>query len=281
MFDVDTAASKCLRQQEAIRAMQERANIPSAAAAWLIGFFLIEGLLWLALPRLLPRNATSREASVKIREAMVSSVHDLISIPFVFILMGHISHACDDGDSPAGLLGFGPLAFVPMRHIDHAGSVLVGFLLWNSIHYLWHSDVHASGLVSNLVHHTAFLAMLALNADTLWCNWAFAPLYMGEWSTLFLNLRVIYKLVGRKELAISALFALLFFLTRVVVFGALAAHLLTQASELRHVLPLPQQISYLGLLPALYGLNLFWFYKICVNVMRTLNGGSEKSVKDD
>ena len=277
MFDVANSASRCLLQQETLAATQERANLPMIIAASFIGFFLLELVLWLALPQVLPRNA-SREARVKIREAMVSSVHDLISVPIVFGLLHHISHSCD---SPAGILGIGPLAFVPARHIDSAGSVLAGFLLWNSIHYIWHCDVHANGLVSNLVHHAAFLAMIALNADTFWCNWAFAPLYMGEWSTFFLNARVICKLLGRKELAVSALFALLFFFTRVVVFGALAAHFIAQASELRLLLPIGGQVSYLVLLPALYGLNLFWFWKICVGVMRTFNGegGRENSSK--
>merc|ERR1711924_256853 len=143
---------------------------------------------------------------------------------------------------------------------------------------------------------------------------------MAEWSTLFLNVRVICRLLGRKphrppnrsrapcrglphsrgllaplvlpvlldglfdvllssrsaqwragqEVAISALFALIFFATRVAIFGAVVLHLLSQRTVLSQLLSPPLQLSYFGLLPAVYCLNLFWFAKICQGIVRVL-----------
>ena len=36
-------------------------------------------------------------------------------------------------------------------------------------------------------------------------------------------------------------------------------------------------ISYLGLLPAVYGLNVFWFSKICGGIARVLSGQTDGS----
>ena len=78
---------------------------------------------------------------------------------------------------------------------------------------------------------------------------------MGEWSTLLLNIRVIYRLLGRTEMLVSASFAITFFLTRIVFFGLLVLQLYSQFFQLKKLLSTPPLISYLGLLPAIYGLN--------------------------
>ena len=78
---------------------------------------------------------------------------------------------------------------------------------------------------------------------------------MGEWSTLLLNIRVIYRLLGRTEMLVSASFAITFFLTRIVFFGLLVLQLYSQFFQLKKLLSTPLLISYLGLLPAVYGLN--------------------------
>lgn len=100
---------------------------------------------------------------------------------------------------------------------------------------------------------------------------------MGEWSTLLLNIRVIYRLLDRTETAVSALFALTFFVTRVAIFGALVLQIFSQRHWLRPLLPTPLLVSYFALLPALYGLNLFWFAKIVQGVVRVLQGGDDGS----
>ena len=71
---------------------------------------------------------------------------------------------------------------------------------------------------------------------------------------------------------VSASFAVVFFLTRVVIFGLLVAHLVSQRQELALLLSPSLRLSYFGLLPALYGLNLWWFGKICSGIARVLQG---------
>merc|ERR1719240_1018787 len=124
-----------------------------------------------------------------------------------------------------------------------------------------------------MMHHAGYLAMLVLNKDTLWVNWAFPVLYCGEWSTIFLNARGACRLLDRPDLVWSALFALSFFFTRVVVLGFLVAHLFSQAALLYQLLSAPLLVSYLGLVPAMYALNLFWFKKIAASVHTVLSGG--------
>ena len=250
-----------------------RLDVSSRIAAWLGFFFVVDGLCFIALPKVLPRSA-GWETQVKIREALVSSVHDVLTVPLVFLLLGAIAHTAD---GPSGILGLGPLAHIPMREIDRAGSCFAGFLLWDSAHTLMHSRTYAKAMVENLVHHVAFLSMLFLNRDTLWGNYIFPLLLMGEWSTLLLNLRVIYRLLGRSEVAISALFALTFFLTRIVIFGALVLHLFSQYDALTALMPPSLQLSYFVLLPAVYCLNCFWFAKIVSAALRVLRGEDDGS----
>ena len=101
----------------------------------------------------------------------------------------------------------------------------------------------------------AFSAHALFLCAQLWCNYAFPILLMGEWSTLLLNIRVIYRLLGRTEMLVSASFAITFFLTRIVFFGLLVLQLYSQFFQLKKLLSTPLLISYLGLLPAVYGLN--------------------------
>jgi hypothetical protein len=64
------------------------------------------------------------------------------------------------------------------------------------------------------------------------------------------------------ELWVSACFALSFAVTRVLVMGLLVAHILASWRDARVLLSPALQISYLGGLPAMYCLNLWWFNKI-------------------
>ena len=91
---------------------------------------------------------------------------------------------------------------------------------------------------------------------------------------MFLNMRCIYRHLGKKELLISSLFAFTFFATRIVMFGLLVAQIFSHYSLLTTLL-LPQlQLSYFVLLPSLYCLNCYWFAKIFLSVMRVVKGGN-------
>ena len=67
-------------------------------------------------------------------------------------------------------------------------------------------------------------------------------------------------------------FALTFFVTRIIVFGLLVAQLFSQAFQLMALLSPMLQLSYLVLVPALYGLNWYWWLKIYRNAMKVMSG---------
>ena len=113
--------------------------------------------------------------------------------------------------------------------------------------------------------------MLWLNRNTLWFNYAFPVMYAGELSTLFLNVRLVYRALGASEQWASIAFAAAFFSTRVLLFGLLVAHLVLNADALRALLSPPLRVSYVGLLPLLYALNLFWWGQICKAIARILS----------
>ena len=131
-FDVVAASQQLLSRNPDIISI--RLDVPHLVSWWLGCFSVIDGLTYLGLRVALPKD-TVWEAKVKIREALVSCVHDLITVQLVYKLLRAISHA---EDGPGGLLGIGPLAHIPMALIDQAGCLFIGFLLWDSFHYLIH-----------------------------------------------------------------------------------------------------------------------------------------------
>ena len=215
-FNITTEAARLLSKATADAG--ERTFSPLYILSATLFFAAIDFFLFLLLrSSILPRE-TPWDARVKIREALVSTVHNVMTVPLVFWMLAQLDHT---ELGPGGALGVGPLAHLPMFAIDVAASVFAGFLLWDSAHYLAHPTTYAKALGEMVLHHSAFLAMLYLNRNSLWCNFAFPLLYVGEWSTLFLNGRIICRVLHVKELAFSAGFALLFLLTRVVAFGLL------------------------------------------------------------
>ena len=84
--------------------------------------------------------------------------------------------------------------------------------------------------------------------------------------------KAMSRLLGKKEIWASVLFALTFFLSRVLALGWLVLHLLSNFEAVQARLDPLLQFSYLGLLPALYCLNLYWFVAICRSVAKVLKG---------
>ena len=103
------------------------------------------------------------------------------------------------------------------------------------------------------------------------CNYAFPILYLGEISTFFsaCELRIA---CSTYQVYASSLFASTFF-SRIVTFGLLVVRLF---SQWRPDAPIINSSSGLIpiLLPALYCLNCYWFYKIFQSVLRVFQGGS-------
>lgn len=158
---------------------------------------------------------------IRLRGCAISSLHDLWAMAAVVLL---VQGATQPAASPpaAGPLGVALHTHVPFALMDPIGSVLLGFLLWDVLHHVAHRSTYAKVLVEVLVHHACFMTMILLNKNTLWFNYAFAPLYLAEVSTLFLNIRTAYRELGGRELWASAAFAATFLATRVLIFGALA-----------------------------------------------------------
>lgn len=182
----------------------------------LAAFLLADAAIFLALRIFAP--SLTHEAQVRTRGALVSCVHDIVAVPAAFFLLTKIVHPPADTQGP---FGFGPHSHVRLCWLEPVGAIFIGFLLWDLVHYLMHGRVYRSELFTQLLHHAGFFAMLYLNKGTLPLNYAFPILYLGEISTLFLNMRLIYRSFGWTEIAYSALFALSFFVTRILFIGAI------------------------------------------------------------
>lgn len=209
-------------------------------------------------PAIGPPSAT---ANIEVRQCIVSSVHSVWSVGAAIFLMTRI-------EQPFGVDR--ALAHIPHRYINAVGIAFFSYLLWDLTHILHHRGVHGKTLVEQVTHHLCFMAMMTANQKVLWFNWAFPVLYIGELSTFFLNVRLLYRKFEMPELWVSASFALIFFLTRVVAMGIIVVHLLGSHQAAREILNPVMQVSYLVGLPAMYSLNLFWFHKIVDGVRRTL-----------
>ena len=221
----------------------------------------VNSLLRLRFPKLTHRSL------VIIRGCLVSCAHDLWAIVAVILLARYTTQPAASPPA-AGPLGLALLAHVPFAVMDKIGGILLGYLLWDLQHYVAHSTTYSRTLVEQVVHHACFMLMIWLNWDTLWFNYAFAPMYIGELSTLFLNVRMVHREFDRTESWASAAFAVTFIATRVVIFGALVGHLLLNQRAARQLLSPPLQLSYLVLVPAMWALNLFWSTKVIAAVRK-------------
>jgi hypothetical protein len=194
----------------------------------LAAFLLVDAAIFLALR--LGAPSLTHEAQVRTRGALVSCVHDVVAVPAAFFLLTKIVHPPADTQGP---FGFGPHSHVRLCWLEPVGAIFIGFLLWDLVHYLMHGRVYHAELLTQLLHHSGFFAMLYLNKGTLPLNYAFPILYLGEISTLFLNIRLIYRSFGWPEQLYSALFALAFFVTRVLFIGAILVQIAMDRNTLR------------------------------------------------
>ena len=85
--------------------------------------------------------------------------------------------------------------------------------------------------------------MMLLNGDERSFNYAFPFIYLGELSTLFLNIRTMYKALGREELWVSLCFAISFFVTRILLFGGLLVHLWREREAVQLLLGRALQVA--------------------------------------
>eukprot|EP00308_Calcidiscus_leptoporus_P009288 CAMPEP_0119361712 /NCGR_PEP_ID=MMETSP1334-20130426/8967_1 /TAXON_ID=127549 /ORGANISM="Calcidiscus leptoporus, Strain RCC1130" /LENGTH=244 /DNA_ID=CAMNT_0007376797 /DNA_START=160 /DNA_END=894 /DNA_ORIENTATION=+ len=207
-------------------------------------------------------------ARVRSRGCLVSAAHNVWAMAATVALLIRTEH-------PIGLLSEGPFQFALLAHVPHStidavGAAFAAFLSWDLLYLLRHRRIFAQLLTSTLFHHVVLLGMLWLNKDTLWFNYAFPLMYAGELSTFFLNVRLLYRESGISEMWVSATFAITFFLTRILLLGALVYHLFCNMGAMQTLLSLPLLVSYLILIPTMYVLNLFWGIKILQGVASLL-----------
>jgi hypothetical protein len=139
------------------------------------------------------------------------------------------------------------------------------------------------GRADTIAHHVAFIITAVVCASQLLMLLPFSWLLLGEFSTLPLNLRWLLITTGRGATpamdAVNAAFALAFFCTRIVLYGAGLAQLWTSHAALlaapTDTPPAAAVYAVLALLTMGFGLNGFWFARI-VQMARPGAGGRAK-----
>jgi hypothetical protein len=216
-----------------------------------------------ALPHPEPPSPDRSGNEIRIAAAALSIVHSVIVVALAGVMAAQVTaHPADPS---------GEALYVPMHLVVLSGTISIAYFVYDLLFIVLHSKLYSTAtLVENFVHHSVVLTMLWINKDTTWYNFMMPVLSFGEVSTIALNIRQIYRLLNRSELWVSALFAVTFFVSRVVVLGWGVAHLFSDVGGVQARLTPILQVSFLGLLPALYCLNLYWFYAVCISVRKVL-----------
>lgn len=140
-----------------------------------------------------------------------------------------------------------------------------GWLCYDILHVL-HLYPKVGG-IDFLIHHVAFLGASVINGTYQIFIFQFSWLIIGELSSIFINLRWFLIQTGRGATSTmwlcNMLFAWLFFLTRVILYGLGLLHMFMHYEEIMAV-PAPKffVILVFGLIVGGYILNIFWFRKI-------------------
>lgn len=233
----------------------------SAAGACYVALELLTRRL--LLPRLIPSENNSGTGT-KLVGCIASLAHCVFTLVMATAMAANIQTHPDDPSGEA--------LYVPNHLVVLSGAGSVGYLLEDLGHMITNRRVYSGMLREQVLHHVVSITMVAINFDCTWYNYALPVLNLGELSTVFLNLRAMSRLLGKKETWASVLFALTFFLSRVLALGWLVLHLFSNFEAVQARLDPLLQFSYLGLLPALYCLNLYWFVAICRSVAKVLKG---------
>ncbi len=213
-----------------------------------------------------------RHTVVNLVATAASMLHCLLALSATIWLFASLTDDGAPADNPAGMLGLRLHTHVPTHRIDAAGCLFLGFLVFDSLFVIRHFHVKGIGSYAFLIHHFAFIVACCLNMDAQLCNYIFPVLYAGEFSTVFLNLRVIVRAFDRPDFAVSAAFLVAFFLSRVVLMGLAVGQLVSLRASLYVLLDPYVLFSYLCVVPCLYLLNLYWFAKICRSALCVLIG---------
>mmetsp|Transcript_3768 Transcript_3768/g.6588 ORF Transcript_3768/g.6588 Transcript_3768/m.6588 type:complete len:263 (+) Transcript_3768:163-951(+) len=149
-----------------------------------------------------------------------------------------------------------------LQALEFTCLIFISYLIYDMIHVVFQWP--RLGTFDVLLHHFAFLiaACVALNYQIM--HFPFSWLVICELSTVFLNVRWLALKLGLPEkfvTVVSILMAILFGLTRVVLYGVGLAHLIMNLNLIVGV-PKPVLIGIVALLTGGYGVQIFWFRKI-------------------
>ena len=147
------------------------------------------------------------------------------------------------------------------------GAIFLGYLIYDSMHLV--ACYPNLGGLDTLAHHLAFILSTIICNTYLRMLLPFSWLLIGELSTLPLNVRWFLITSGRGATramtAVNVSFALSFFCTRILLYGAGLAHLwLSRSTLLSMTRPPPAGVLnvVLALLTVGFALNAFWFKRI-------------------
>jgi hypothetical protein len=187
--------------------------------------------------------------------------------------------------------------------VARTNIIFVSYLLYDVCHVIY--QYPKLGKVDTILHHVLFIICSFINGTYGIMAFAFGWLIVGEASTIFLNIRwFLIQLSGRRSIissesddttkcegrkssrslldTINILFAITFFIVRVIVYTIGVIHLfITHGSSI--IMSLPQTTSVPRILLGLtcgcivlgWGLNLIWGMKIIAMVLK--NGNNTKN----
>jgi len=157
--------------------------------------------------------------------------------------------------------------------------IFLSWLLYDIAHVIYlYPDV---GGLDMVMHHLGFIAAACICGPCGALPFAFAWLIAGEFSTFFLDIRWLLINTGRGASAwlpaTNAAFAIVFFLTRIVLYAIGLLHLWIHRQTILSTPGVcctkPLLYLVLGMLFTAYGLNLVWMAKV---VRMARGSGREK-----
>jgi hypothetical protein len=168
---------------------------------------------------------------------------------------------------------------------DFVEEVRTGVILTNQmvLTYMFHDLVHTLerfpdlGGWDSITHHVIFvMASFAAGWNKIFC-FPFSWLVVGELSTPFLNLRWFLRAVGMKDSSLATinglLFAITFFIARVLIFGWGVFEMVIDFSFIWNKIESVYGVRYVVVnIFAAFALNLYWFYLIVMGILRTFLG---------
>lgn len=156
-----------------------------------------------------------------------------------------------------------------IRNVEVSNTIFCAYLLFDLVHVL--RQYPKLGGIDTVTHHLVFLTCSIINGAYGILPYPFCWLIIGEISTIFLNIRWALIKTGRGNSKLfkpaQYLFALTFFVTRVVVYAIGVVELFGQRSVLMNLVSsgkIPGILLGTTLLFVGAGsvLNLLWFQKI-------------------